>query len=78
MPSSIVGDWYGRATNERASVTAVSRRLKQAIGEGMMPAMSVATRNDIGRGFIWWGDKASPDRQLTTDIESRLSTEARL
>jgi len=78
LPSSVVGDWYCKATNERLGVTAVSRRLKQAIGEGMLPTLSVATRNDIGRGFIWWGGQAGTEAQLKTDIESRLSQEGRL
>jgi hypothetical protein len=77
LPSAVVGEWYCKATNERLGVTAVSRRLKQAIGEGMMPSLSVVQRKDWGRGFVWWGDSAPADAHVSCDIETRLDTEDR-
>lgn len=73
IPSQISARWFNEATNDRHSVTAASRIMKQKITEGRMPRLVVCKSNAAGRGFAWVGDEAMPELVMRKDVEARLS-----
>jgi hypothetical protein len=77
IPSTVTGEWFNQATNERHSTIAASRWLNQQIDEGKLSSLTTNRCKTYGRGFVWIGEEAGPDAPVKTDLEARLATKRR-
>jgi hypothetical protein len=82
IPSAIAGEWYCRATGEKIKTVGASKRLSQLAAEranqsdaGKFKHIRVNPSRTRSRGFLWWGDDASPD--MPTDYSLSESSQGR-
>ena len=74
IPSSIMADWFMKATGERTlTISNACRKLYQLIDEGQLPRISRNLCKAWGRGVVWHGAAVDPQDAISTDIEERLS-----
>ncbi|HEX3999720.1 MAG TPA: hypothetical protein VHX65_14305 [Pirellulales bacterium] len=76
IPSSVVADWFAKATGDRRTVTSATRAIKQLIGEGRLPTMSENMSKALGRGFVWTGFNADVSSKIEKTLTYRLATKA--
>ncbi len=62
IPNELAREWYIRATGSPASATAVTRAIRQAHDEGMLPSVKINPCRANGRGFLWLGTMDHPVR----------------
>lgn len=75
IPSRIACDWFNLAMNERASTTAVSRRLRQMENEGAIKKISYGREwidDKNFRGFFWSGEEWFSPRGTHADLEQTI------
>ena len=72
LPSKIVTQWYGEATNERQTAGKVSRIMNQKINEGSFVCIQDCPSRANGRGFYWVGANWDCVSPCQMDLESRI------
>jgi hypothetical protein len=77
IPSSVAVDWFNAATNLKQNTIAVSRILGQAADEGKLRRISRNKCKTYGRGFVWRGEKATPQNKILTDIMEQIDAKQR-
>ena len=71
VPSATATRWFNWASNQNATVTAVSRMLTQMATEGKLRRLSVNKCRTHGRGFVW--ATADVDGSIWTDLQKRIA-----
>lgn len=72
IPSSVAARWYCWATADKMTTARASRALKQRITEGQMRRLSECPSRNHGRGFEFWGDDATGETYLHTDLDDQI------
>lgn len=71
LPLKVLTPWFNAAMNQRYSTTNVARSLRRMVGEGRLRRLIESNARRHGRGFVWYGEKAS-EVEVQNDVESRL------
>lgn len=72
IPSLLMAEWINEITKDRQSTTAITRRLKQGIDEGVITHLRVNKTCKWGRGFIWVSPSTKVIQNVRVDIKSRI------
>jgi hypothetical protein len=69
IPSSVAGEWYIAATNEKRTIMGATKILCQFVSEGRAVHLRVNPTKKFGRGFLWNGEI---DGNANYEIENRI------
>ena len=77
LPNRVIALWLGEVVGERLGTNRAGRIIRQKIREGLLPRLQECPNRISGRGYVWYGENATVDTEVLTQIEDNIETKAR-